>query len=248
MQKINANTIYELVDTRTGDRYIGQTRKDLETTRLAQHWEDAKRGNTELHQHLQQVAEEERKDDIEIRPLEGFESENAATHHFGLANLLNGMQGQKSPPGGRYTWLPEELNVIEEHGTDAAADILREEHDREETSLRSHIRDTRAQLAVDPAHPGPLSEDDVLTVWVAYYLDESQSYSEVADRVEEAEDLDVSVDQVGRIVREDLYTDVDKPSKAAIEAAEAYVDAEAAFHACARTDASYAVQKVGADA
>lgn len=222
--------VYELVDTRTGARYIGWTRKDLESTRKPQHFSEARSGRhatRDLHLHLRKVIDEGREDDIEIRPLD-FSSEHRAIEVIGLDNLLNGMSGQKGPPDGGYDWLPDELEVIEQHGQDEATRILREEYGRDASNLKNMVRDTRAQLGHDlrGRHHRKFSDEQVLEIWITYHLDEDTSQEDVVDEV----DFDVHRSTVGRILNEDTYADVSKPSKAAIEAAEAYVDAEAAYH------------------
>lgn len=239
--------VYELIDTETGARYIGWTRKDLESTRRNQHFAEARTGREDraLHAHLQQVEDEGREDDIEIRPLD-FPSERRATEVIGLDNLLNGQPGNKKPPGGRYDWSRDELEVIEEHGLDIATRILREEYGRDASNLKNQVRDTRAQLGHDLSgrNRRKLTDEQVQEIWIRYHLDEGATHESVADEV----DFDIHRSTVGRILNEESYADVSKPSKAAIEAAEVYVKAEAAYHACARTDASYAMKRMGADA
>lgn len=227
MTAINEVVVYELIDTRTGKRYIGQTRKDLEKTRRPQHFAEARadRAGRALHVHLQNVMDEGREDDIEIRPTD-FSSEWRATQHYGVDNLLNGMPGEKGDPDGMYDWLPDELPVILEHGQDTATKILREEHDRGGPNLKNKVRDTRAQLDLEAKSGGCLTDEQVLEIWIRYHLDENASYTSVAEKMNaDDEALDISSDVVARIIREETYTHIDLPSPAAIRAADAYNEA-----------------------
>jgi len=222
MTLVNEVTVYELVDTESGKRYIGQTRKDLQSTRKPQHFAEARTGRCgvrDLHVHLRKVIEEGREDAIEIRPI-NFPSEHRAIEVIGMDNLLNAHPGCKGDPDGMYTWLPEELKVIEEHAQDEATRILREEHDRDSTNLKNKVRDTRAQLCL--ADNRALSDDEALEAYVLYHASDL-SLKDVAKRFE------THASTIGQIVRGETYTDIDFPSKAAIEAADAYNRAEAAF-------------------
>lgn len=64
-----------------------------------------------------------------------------------------------------------------------------------------------------------LGPETVRAIWTRYHAFEEASYASVADH------FDVLRSTVGKIIREDTYADIDKPSKVAIEAKKAYAQA-----------------------
>jgi len=167
IRQIHRAVVYELVDQKSGKRYIGQTRKHLQTRRN-QHLAEARsyRSSRPIHEFLRTVIDEGREEDVEIHPLP--------------------------------------------HDTEAA-DIL--------GLGRNVVLDAARQIGATRGRGGRmLSPDQVIEMWTRYHLHDALTYSDLAG------EYGVSLTTVGQIIRRETYTDVDVPSKAAIEAHAALSD------------------------
>jgi len=213
IRKIHRAVVYELVDQKSGKRYIGQTRKHLQTRRN-QHLAEARsyRSSRPIHEFLRTVIKEGREDDVEIHPLP-FDSEAAAIEEQGLnsPSLLNRRIGKRQPPNLAHRWTPDQVDVLEDHTVAEAVDIL--------GLNRNIVLDAARQINANRGRSGRmLSPDQVLEMWTRYHLHDDLTYSDLAG------EYGVSLTTVGQIIRRETYTDVDVPSKAAIEAHAALSD------------------------
>lgn len=206
--------------------YIGATRLDLKR-RLNLHAVAARVGQKHLpvSEHIREHVADER-EELQIRELD-FDSEEEALKELGSSTLNIRRGGGGVSEEDLYDWSPAELDVLEEKGPTKASETLDASYtDCCVAARKLEIGETRSQH---------LSDTAVRKIWTQYHLDEEQTYAEVAKKVT----ADVSGRQVGGIVREDNYQHVPKPSKTAIEAAEAYDD-------IVREEAAVGVKKIGA--
>lgn len=137
--RIHENEIYEIRDCDV-PLFRGQTRVGLRL-RLQQHFADARRdASTAFHQHLREVERANRRDDITIHHLEGYESEYEAIARS-PRTLLNERTGSHEAAPLQHKWTEEEAELLGEMSDVEAAKRL-------DLPL-ARVRNGRAKLQIE---------------------------------------------------------------------------------------------------
>jgi hypothetical protein len=186
------NQIYELRD-RGEPIYRGQTRAPLNQRLQLHKAKNKSKLSTPLGQHLKQVREEERLEDITIHPLTGYDTEKAAIADA-FEQLLNTQSGSEAPPP------IEIMDDLREYG-DKLGEVpdckIAKTHD----VTSSAVSYRRRKLGIPPTdtkHTGRLSDAEVMEVRERH-LNTEDTHADIA------EDYPVTKRTISYVIRRETF-------------------------------------------
>lgn len=187
--------------------YVGATRQTLQR-RLTQHGCAARDGqDLAVCEYIYEQVGNDRgrfRDEFSIEGLD-YETEQEALEAL-ATQTLNEEEKGRGLDEERLDLSAEQLDVIEEHTLTEATERL---DDLGYESVRSIAKRLGCLEADKSTH---LSAETVRAIWTRYHALEDATYESVTAH------FDVSEAVVGGIIRREHYTDVDLPSKTAINA------------------------------